>query len=122
MLQQLVAFWSFGSVSPSPPSPPPPLPPSPISSSQTAIQPCQLWWEAGDCSVPDTKSESLCLDPPRGATLVMSTAALHSSEMKEGSAEEAVASYSHPCFAQLEFGSFLIFFRSLSVRLSSSIS
>lgn len=40
----------------------------------------------------------------------MCTAALHSSEMKEGSAEEAVASYSHPCFAQLEFGSFLIFF------------
>ena len=35
--------------------------------------------------------------PPRGATLVMSTAVLHCSKMKEGSAEEAVASYSHPC-------------------------
>lgn len=67
-LQQLVAFWSFGSVCPSP------LPhstrlPLVSNSRQTAKRSCQLWWEAGDCSVPAPKSERLCLAPPCRAEL-----------------------------------------------------
>lgn len=42
----------------------PSLPPSLVNSVQTTIHPCQLWSGAGDCSVPASESERLCLDPP----------------------------------------------------------
>lgn len=62
-----MAFWSFGSVCPSPLPRFSRLPL--VNRGQTANRSCQLWWEVGDCSVPAPKSERLCLDPPCRAEL-----------------------------------------------------
>lgn len=93
----LLVFWQRLSVSTPPPSP--------INSGQTAIQPCQLWWEAGDCSVPAPKSERLCLDPPCSAALVMSSAALRSLRDERGKCWRSCVQLFSPPSIHLEFGS-----------------